>query len=141
MIITAIDFDNAVRPTAKDNRKLRCPSCGEIWLEVEDGEVEIKYKTTCPHLKFIIEQNADEIDCLNGFTKDKLWQAVAQAYSKIKPDAEKMSGEEVLLEEGYTDELWTEVKLTEADTLLDFTLEYISHGPSSYTVYFGAKLL
>ena len=146
MKLATIDFDeangNSVEELDDDRyQKMVCPKCGEIWVEVEGGSAEIKYDTKCKHLKFIIEQAADEVAYLNGLTEETLLKAVEQAHAKVNPVAEKMSGGEILQEDKFNDEIWKMVELEAVDTLLDFTQSGIACGPVSYTIYFGARLI
>lgn len=122
------------------DKQMVCPACGEAWVALQGGSAEIFYNTHCPHLKCIVEQAADEIQYLNGFTKDKLEAAAEQAYIKLNPESEKMTGEDILQDSSLDDALWKNMELLDVDTLLDFTESGIACGPVSYTIFFGAKL-
>ena len=146
MKITTIDFDDAADAILDESdenyyRKIVCPVCGEIWLELFSEDAKFHYTTTCPHLKFIIEPDADDITYINKSTEAKLLKAVEHAWVKIQPSAAKLSGKQILQEEKFNPELWKKMELEEVNTLLDHT-DAGGGGPErSFSIYFGAKIV
>lgn len=69
-----------------NNRAIKCPACGEPWLTDYDGEYEFQDNTECPHLKFVIFQEDEEIRFFNGFTEDQLFSCIEPAARKLDPN-------------------------------------------------------
>ena len=117
---------------------IKCPVCGEPWLTDYDGEYEFKNNTECPHLKFVIFQEDDEIRFFNGCSREELLKHVEPATRAVEKFAEEVEAELLFEQNRFNCMLWEKVDFPMADTILDQT-EIIATAPS-HTVFFGAQL-
>jgi hypothetical protein len=62
-----------------NNRAIKCPVCGKPWLTDYDGEYEFQDNTECPHLKFVIFQEDDEIRFFKICSREDLLKHVEPA--------------------------------------------------------------
>ncbi len=131
-----------------NNRAIKCPVCGEPWLTDYDREYEFQDNTECPHLKFVIFQEDDEIRFFNSCSREDLLKHVEPATRGMERPAtravEKFPEEfenEVLFEQNrFNCKLWEKVDFLMVDTILDHTDCGMACGPVSFPVFYGAQL-
>lgn len=119
-------------------RSLDCPYCGTVWYSISDGEADLA--DTCEHLRFIWEQSADGIEAYNGFNIERFADAVVIAYRKVfGNDSDYETPVDLLHSIMFDEDVWASIQSPDVDELWDHTQEFMSCGPSSYTVLFGVK--
>ena len=119
---------------------LDCPVCGAAWVTVTGGDAGVVSRTRCPHLKFVIEQSADDVEYFNDYSEEELLEAVSPILQRLDPDFDPEDPGEVFQQTWFNEDLWDKVSSPAVDTILDLTQEGMACGPVSHTVYFGAQL-
>jgi len=122
------------------NGEIACPACGKPWVKLTDELADTGTPMLCPHLKFLIQPEAEAAEFFNGFTAAELTAAVEPAARSLCPDLDGKSVMEFLLDNRLEDELWKKASSPSMDTVLTQTSHGIACGPVSFTAHFGALL-
>ncbi len=140
MKIAIIDYE--FTDDDEQEGSVNCPVCGKPWLTVEDGEAFADKTPECPHLRFVIEPEADKIDCFNGFQVGDLAASLEPMMESLKgaDSADELSVEDFVIENRSDQDLWTTAECASVDTVLELTQQGMACGPVWMTVHFGAKL-
>ena len=136
MLIQTIEFDY----TDDDelNGEIACPACGKPWITLADGAADTSKPLQCPHLKFLLQPDAEAAEFFNGFTAAELVAAVEPAARSLCPDLDGESVMEFLISNRLEDEVWLKASSTAMDRIIKHSSSGIACGPVAHTICFGS---
>jgi len=120
--------------------EIACPTCGKPWLTLTEDSADYSDPVQCPHLKFLLEPDAEAAEFFNGFSAAELAAAAEPAARSLCPDLDGESVMEFLISNRLEDELWQKMSSPAMDTILKYSSSGIACGPVSHTAHFGALL-
>ena len=65
--------------------EIACPTCGKPWLTLTEDSADYSDPVQCPHLKLLLEPDAEAAEFFNGFSAAELAAAVEPAARSLGP--------------------------------------------------------